>query len=214
MPMVELIAGDTERLEVQPLTVVQYHRMLELGILDKDKDEDEAEPVELLCGLLVPKDRGGRRVVSPRHSLTVHRFLPLVSRLEQGQLGCHLRIQSPVTIEPDHEPEPDVMIVRGRVAEYADRHPGPADVTCAIEVSESSLHRDLGLKLRIYAAAAIPQYVVVDLHRAHVQLHEVPDPDHSRYEDVTTLASGDELPLLLPGGRRLQLAVSSFLPCA
>ena len=45
------------------LTVDQYHRMLETGILT------EGEPIELLDGLLVVKDRGGGMTLSPIHAL-------------------------------------------------------------------------------------------------------------------------------------------------
>jgi len=149
-------------------------------------------------------------VVSPRHRQAVHRFLELASRLAAA--GGHLQLQSPVTIEPSHEPEPDAMLVRGSGNDYAARHPSPADVSCVIEVAESSLPRDRGPKLRIYAAAGIPQYVIVDLNRDLVELHERPDPQGQRYRQVETLGPGDELPLLLPNGERLKMAVAACLP--
>lgn len=178
--------------------------MLEAGIFE------EGEPVELLHGLLVSKDRGAAMVVSPRHRLAVHRFLQLISQLDE--FGCHLQLQSPLTIQPSHEPEPDAMIVRGRIDDYARDHPGPADVTCVIEVSETSLLIDLGPKLRIYAAAGIAQYVVIDLTRDQVILHENPDSKETAYKQVTTLLADDDLPLILRDNRRLTIAVSACIP--
>lgn len=82
-----LLVDRTEPIEVRTLSVDQYHRMIEAGILE------EGEPLELLDGLLVPKDRGGPMVVNPRHRLVVHRLLAWAPEL--ARLGCHLEIQSP-----------------------------------------------------------------------------------------------------------------------
>ena len=86
-------------------------------------------------------------------------------------LGCHLRIQDPITIHPSHEPEPDAAIVRGRPRDYADHHPEPGDVVSLIEISESSLEHDRTTKLRIYAAAGIPQYIILNLVDRRVEVY-------------------------------------------
>lgn len=39
----------------------------------------------------------------------------------------------------------------------------PAETLCVIEAAESSLATNLGLKLRLYAAAHIATYIVLDL---------------------------------------------------
>jgi Uma2 family endonuclease len=62
-----------------------------------------------------------------------------------------------------------------------------------IEVADSSLDRDLGVKLRMYARAGIPQYVVVDLVHDVVLDHRVPRED--AYEDVATLRPGETVQL-------------------
>jgi len=89
--------------ELVPLTVEQYHRMISAGILE------EGEPIELLDGMLVTKDRGPGITVHPLHSLVVTKLLLLATRLTA--LGCHLRSQTALTIRPRHEPEPDAAIM-------------------------------------------------------------------------------------------------------
>jgi Uma2 family endonuclease len=64
---------------------------------------------------------------------------------------------------------------------------------CIVEVSDSSLDRDLGLKLRLYAGAGIGPYVVVDLVHDVVLDHRHPRGDG--YEQVATLRAGDVLEL-------------------
>ncbi len=189
--------------EVVPLTVEQYHRMLETEILA------EGEPIELLDGLLVPKDRGEGMTVKPFHRLVVSRLMQLAPRLEA--LGCHLQLQSPVTIGPSHEPEPDGLVVRGSFEDYVDRHPGPADVTCLIEVSQSSLERDRTTKQRIYATAGIAQYVILNLADRRAEVYEEPQPAAGRYASVRLAGTEEGVSLRLPGGKQLEVPISQLL---
>lgn len=198
-----LVVDHPESLAVRAVSVDEYHRMIDGGILE------EGEPIELLDGLLVRKDRGGAMVVNPRHRLVVHRLLGVSSEL--GRLGCHLELQSPITIAPSHEPEPDAMVVQGAADDYADRHPAPADVWSVVEVAASSLVRDRTTKLRIYAGAAIPQYVVIDLVHDQIEVHEDPDPREPRYRRVQTLGRGDVLELRAGPEARVTIAVASLL---
>ncbi len=192
-----------EKTELVSLTVDQYHRMLETGILS------EGEPIELLDGLLVRKDRGGDSMtVKPLHASTLSRLLSIVSYLS----GCHLRIQDPITVRPNHEPEPDAAIVRGRPQDYSSHHPEPDDVVSAIEISESSLEHDRTTKLRIYAAAGIAQYVIVNLVDRRVEVYEDPDPDAETFRQVHLLTAEDRIKLRIsPDDDRLELAASDWL---
>jgi hypothetical protein len=190
--------------ELAPLSVEQYHRMIAAGILP------DGEPIELLDGLLVQKIRGEAMTVSPRHSVAVGLLIEMGRRLPG--LRVHLRVQGPLTIEPRNEPEPDGLVVRGEIQDYADRHPGPAEVTSAIEVADSSLRRDRTLKQRIYARAGVAQYVIVNLLDRQIEVYENPDPDSGRYGARNDFKPGEEVPLLLTGGTRLPVPVASLLP--
>ncbi len=189
--------------EIVPLTVEQYHRMLETGILA------EGEPIELLDGLLVPKDRGEGMTINPRHSLVVSLLLELAPRLAPG---CHLKTQSPLTIEPDHEPEPDALIARGSPRDYLDRHPAPEDVSCLIEVSDSSLERDRTTKQRIYAEAGVGQYIILNLADDQAEVYEGPRATTGRYESVRIFRGGEAISIRVPGGRHIDVEANRLLP--
>jgi hypothetical protein len=45
------------------------------------------------------------------------------------------------------EPQPDIALVKPRSDFYAAAHPGPADTLLIVEVAESSLAYDLGVKV-------------------------------------------------------------------
>src|SRR5438309_2736413 len=91
------------------LTVQQYHRMIEAGVLDED------DPVELLEGWMVAK-----MPRNPPHDGTITR---MQKRLEP-ELGEDwlIRIQSAITTR-DSEPEPDLAVVSSPLEKYFARHP-------------------------------------------------------------------------------------------
>ncbi len=189
---------------VVPLNVEQYHSMRETGILDED------EPVELIDGLLVYKDRGGAVPVSPLHSFVTHRMMKLAPALEEQ--GCHLRLENPITLPPSHEPEPDGVVVQGRPEDYLERHPGPGEVFCVIEVSDSSLRSDRTTKQSIYAAAGIVQLIIVNLVEGRIEVYEEPNVAERCYGVVRVLHRDDTISLHIPGGRTLDVPVANWLP--
>ena len=74
-------------------------------------------------------------------------------------------------LSPNDELAPDVAVVEVSPEDYATAHPCPWQVVSAIEVADGSLGRDRTTKLRIYAAAGIRQYLVVDLVQRQVEPH-------------------------------------------
>ena len=126
------------------LSVEQYHAMIDAGVLTDD------DPVELVEGVLVFK-----MPKKPPHTFVVE----AVSEWIRAGLfpGWFFRQQEPITLE-DGEPEPDGVIIRGPRQDYRTRHPGPADIALVIEVSDTTLRRDRGMKLRSYARASIQVY--------------------------------------------------------
>ena len=157
--LAEVVAGRAPLIE--PLSVDQYHRMLETGVLA------EGRPLELVDGFVVRKDRsplgGDAMTHGTRHVWALTCLLDLASALKAANL--HLRQQVPVTLSPRDEPEPDATIVRGERSAYLSRHPGPEDVLVAVEISDSSLAYDRRTKQRLYATAGIPAYLYWRRHR-------------------------------------------------
>lgn len=203
-----------------PLTVEQYHRMIETGILA------EGAPVELLGGTLVRKDRSAAgedpMSVGLDHIYSVQALAELDPKLRR--LGCYIRIQQPVTIPDFDEPEPDGAIVKESKEDYRSRNPNPGEVSCIIEVADSSLRIDRAVKLPVYADAGIPQYVIVNLVDRVVKVYSQPLVGRGHYAEATTLRVGQRVELLTSrsaggkGGKsaknRLAVAVKHLLPPA
>jgi Uma2 family endonuclease len=60
------------------------------------------------------------------------------------------------------------------------QHPGAADISLVIEISDTSLGFDLGEKLALYKAAGIAEYWVVDLNARVVHCFVAPAYRHQR----------------------------------
>ncbi len=196
------LSRDEVSMAIVPLSVEQYHTMRKAGILDED------EPIELIDGLLVYKDRGGAVPVSPLHAFVTHRITTLSTALEEQ--GCHVRMENPITLPPNHEPEPDGAIVRGRPEDYLEHHPDPDDILCVIEVADSSLRTDRTTKQSIYAAAGIAQFVIVNLVERRIEVYESPNVAEACYGVVRILHRGDTISL--HASRALDVPVTDWLP--
>jgi Uma2 family endonuclease len=120
-----------------------------------------------------------------------------------------------VTLE-DSEPEPDGAVARGAPRDYLDRHPGPADVVLAIEVADTTLQRDRGIKLRIYAGSGIPVYWIVNLAERRVAVYTQPDSRTAdpTYGNVKTYEVSDTVPVVIDGAEAGSIAVARLLPDA
>lgn len=187
------------------LTVDAYDYMIEHHLLDEDTT------TELIDGVIVKKDRSAvgedPMSVGDRHRAVVLRLAALNSQF--GPLDCYLQTQQPIVLPPDNEPEPDASIIRGSL-EASTTKPRAPEVLSVVEVADSSLRRDLGPKLRAYAAAAIAQYVVVDLQHDVVLVHTL--PSGSTYGSVTELRRGQQVGLTAMGGAVVQVSVDHLLP--
>lgn len=71
----------------------------------------------------------------------------------------------------------------------------PDDVQLLVEISVSTLGRDLGMKLSRYAAAGVEHYWVVDPKRSLIHLHS--NPVDGDYANIATVRFGE--PLAVPG---------------
>ena len=177
-------------------SVKQYQQMIELDVFSDD------DKVELLEGYLVTK-----MPRNPPHENAIQRINRTLSRIAPEE--WRLRCQSSIACS-DSQPEPDFAIVRGDDNTFALRHPAPAEVGLAIEVSDSSLTRDRIDKSRIYARAGIVEYWIVNVVDRQIEVHTLPVGEG--YTNVQNYAAGQSLPLTLDGVVVAMLSVDALLP--
>ena len=193
---------------IVPITVDQFHQMIDAGILH------DGDPIELIDGLLVRKDRSARGESlmghNPRHALLISRLLRLLS-LPCASAGWFLRIQLPVTLNNINCPEPDLAVVRGTEEDYADRHPSPADLPLVIEVADSSVGTDRSTKHRLYETAGVAEYWLVNIAESQFEVYRQPDTTTGRYASPTILPPGQIYSWHLSPTQRLDIDVADLL---
>lgn len=177
--------------EKRRFTVDEYHRMVETGILSED------DRVELIEGEVVKMTPMGAR-----HAACVDR---LVNRLVGRNVI--VRAQSPIVLDNGSEPEPDISLLKPREDFYSDAHPTPADVLLVIEVAETSIEYDSGIKLPLYAQAGIREAWLVDLPGETIEVHA--RPATSEYREIVRAKRGETVvSRTVPG---LEMAVDAIL---
>jgi Uma2 family endonuclease len=102
-----------------------------------------------------------------------------------------VRVQNPIRLGADSEPQPDLTLLRPRPDFYARAHPGPGDVLVVIEVADTTLAFDRAVKVPLYARAGIGEVWLVDLAGDAIEVYR--QPAQGRYSDVTRLGRGQRL---------------------
>jgi Uma2 family endonuclease len=167
------------------LTREEYERRIEKGFFHP------GERVELIDGLLVESEpQSGCHADTV--SLVLYTLVPLFTS------GCHLRVQMPLALGLDSEPEPDIAVVPGPPGSYSPDHPTSA--LLVVEVAESSLPHDRKRKASLYARAGTPEYWVMNLVDWRLEVYR--DPVNGEYRSSTFLRAGDNVsPLSRPDAR-------------
>ncbi|MBS0203497.1 MAG: Uma2 family endonuclease [Planctomycetes bacterium] len=181
-------------LTLAPLNINQYHQMIRDGILH------DGEPIELIQGTLVYKDRrdktGGIMTHGSRHLKTLNKLTAILSRWIADR-SAFLQVQGPVTLNDQCEPEPDCSLIVGKPDDFGDAVPTASSVLVAFEVADSSLRTDRRTKMRLYADASIPTYVIVNLKDNLIEVHTNPSPAGSGYVTRTEYLPGDTLNIMV-----------------
>ncbi len=180
------------------VSVERYHALIEAGAFDDN------ERVELLEGVLVEK-----MSKNPRHCDAARRTNRALRDVIPN--GWFVDDQSTPLTTSDSEPEPDVVVLMGQFEDYATRHPGAQDAALVVEVSDTSLARDRGVKLRIYARAGIATYWILNLHTRALEIYTSPQGDE--YATRVTLREAETAPLQL-GDTTIHVPVAQLLPPA
>ena len=174
-------------------TVDEYYKMAASNIF-------AGEQVELVEGEVVTMAPMGSA-----HAACVTRLTRLLARRDDDSFL--IRVQLPLRLGEMSELEPDVAIVRARPDFYSARHPSADDVLLVVEVAESSLAYDRGMKIPLYARSGVPEVWLVDMRDIAVTVHR--SPTAAGYEQIEQKGAADAVgPTTLP---QVQLQVHDFV---
>lgn len=141
--------------------------------------------VELVDGELERMPPPGNRHSGRQAAILIRLARLLEETLIRGEVG--------IEIGDDTALACDVAVLRAPVSGNGLLR--PEDVALIVEIAETTPDRDLGMKRRLYAAAGIPVYWVVDGRRRLVHVYD--RPEGGDYMGVTIVKFGE--PLAVPG---------------
>ena len=182
---------DAVQIKRHLLTVEQYHRMGEAGVLAPDAR------VELIEGNVIEM-----APIGTRHYAAVSRLTRLlVKALEDRAL-----VSSSLSIRLDRmsELKPDLGIYKSRDDFYSTGLPTATDALLVIEISDIALDYDVRVKGPLYARHGVPEYWIFDLPARALRYFRTPRGDE--YTHVTAVETPDVVTLPGPQGIRVDLA--------
>src|SRR5688572_16624057 len=140
----------------------EYERLIELGMFQPGED------IELIDGqLLVAEPQGAAHytaIVKTARALGIA-FGP----------GWYVRMEGPIGLDEDSEPEPDIAVVPGDPDDYSRAHPSRPVLT--VEVADTSLAADRHRKGSLYARAGLEEYWLVNLVDRVLEVYREPVAD-------------------------------------
>lgn len=139
-------------------TVAEFHRFGDLGAF-------RGRRVKLIRGVLLEQG-----MMNPPHAIALEKT-DAALRVAFGA-GWRFRVQMPLVLSLDTDPEPDFAVIRGTPGAVV--HPTTADLV--VEVSDTTLDADITEMAELYATAGIADYWVLDLDGRRLLVFRDPVP--------------------------------------
>jgi Uma2 family endonuclease len=180
---------------IRKWTVKEYHKLGEMRFFHPE------ERVELLSGNIITISAKGTANTS-----ATRRTANVLRDILENQVDVYYK--SPIALDDNSEPEPDIALVRIDLFDYATHHPTPSEVYLIIEVADSSLTFDREIKAKAYARSGIADYWVLNVNNR--QLHVFREPAVDGYQSELILGeNGSISPLQFP---TVNIAIPAMLP--
>lgn len=181
-------------------TRAEYDRLIEKGMFRP------GERLELLAGDLVVREPQG-----DPHAFAIE----LANEALRTAFGpeWRVRVQLPVALDEESEPEPDVSVAPGPLRDSSEAK--PSRLVLVVEIAESSLALEREYKGSLYARAGVPEYWIVNLKGRVLEVYREPGPEAAAlygwaYRSAQSLSAGQLIsPLASPTAR---VNVADLLP--
>lgn len=158
---------------------------------------------------------GGQILVSPPPNAAHARVLSRLRRLFAGLDGGETEVFEGVGLWLPTGAEdyavPDLVVVDADIDDHLVENNcyDPACFRLVLEVTSSNWKTDLREKVKAYAGAKVPVYVIVD--RKHQRLHVLTDPAGDGYENHRPYSPGEVVTLPAVTGAEVALGVDAIL---
>jgi Uma2 family endonuclease len=185
--------------KVHKWTRDEYYKMGEMGLF-------EGKHVELIEGEVIEMSP-----INEPHATSV--TLVDDKLHEVFSKGWVIRIQAPLSLGEESDPQPDAAVVVGQARDFKAAHPTTAALV--VEVADSLLAYDRKEKASLYAKAGLADYWILNLQNRQLEAHRRPQTDANAefgfsYAEVLIFEETDSVtPLSAP---KAIIAVADLLP--
>lgn len=164
----------------RPLTAAEFQEMAEKGLFAPHVH------LELIDGRIEEMSPVGHKHAAIVNRISEYFFFALGKQYSYSS-------QNPLVLLNDTQPQPDFMILRRDEDFYENALPTAEDVLLVVEVSDTTLDKDLTVKLPRYATAKIPEVWIINVNDGTIyQFHTLEDATPS-YRHRQNYSRGDEI---------------------
>ena len=180
--------------EVLPLNTTPLPLRLRIEdylLLDRSGAFDAYAKTELIDGEIFYMNAQHR----PHARIKSRLYLAVTAALRASQSPLEALVEASIAV-PDHGvPEPDIVLTGEPEGEGL---VPLGSVALVIEVADTTLTNDLGIKARLYARAGIPEYWVADVEGKVI--HQLWAPEGDAYAQRRGVAFGERIAALTVAG--------------
>lgn len=173
------MAIQTVQVQRKQFTVDEYDQMIKAGVLHED------DRLELIEGEIIEMSP-----IGAAHLAHVNRLTHLL--VQRAGTLAQVSVQNPIHL-PRSEPQPDLALLRPRPDYYAEALPRPADVLLLIEVADTTVDYDRGVKIPLYGRNEIVESWLIDLVADVIEVYR--GPAATGYRIKQTYGPGDRVSL-------------------
>jgi len=152
------VAGMSAPYSPRKITVDEYYEMARIGVIDPDAR------VELIEGEIV-----AMAPIGNPHGYVVDVLNDRLCTLVHGK--AIVRVQGALRLSNLTELQPDLSLLRLPSEQYRQKQASALDALLVVEVSDTTLRKDLRVKLPLYAKYGAPEVWIIDLEKNCVRFY-------------------------------------------
>ena len=162
------------------ITVDEYYEMARVGLIDPDAR------VELIEGEIV-----AMAPIGNPHGYVVDVLADRLFAVVHGR--AHVRVQGALRLSDRTELQPDLSLLKLPSEKYRQKQASASDALLVIEVSDTTLHKDLRVKIPLYARHGVPEVWIIDLEKKCVRFYR--SLVDGQYQEVSVTSQPQTAPI-------------------
>lgn len=162
------------------ITVDEYYEMARVGLIDPDAR------VELIEGEIV-----AMAPIGTPHGYVVDELSSRLHVLVHGR--ARVRVQGALRLSNRTELQPDISVLKLPSTQYREKQASASDALLVIEVSDTTLRKDMYVKIPLYAQHGVSEVWIIDLEKDCVRFYR--SPVDGKYQAVSTTSALTTAPL-------------------